>query len=52
MSYHDAYKFASTRKGYWQTAHSKTLTYSLKNEKLEQLGLMNMSKMLQSIQWG
>lgn len=50
MSYHDAYKFASTRKGYWRTAHSKTLTYSLKNRKLEQLGLINMSKTLQSIQ--
>jgi len=34
---------------YWRTAHSKTLSYSL-NRKLEQLGLMNMSKTLQSIQ--
>ncbi|OYT09516.1 reverse transcriptase/maturase, partial [Limosilactobacillus reuteri] len=30
--------------------HSKTLSYSLTNRKLEQLGLMNMSKTLQSIQ--
>ena len=50
LSQHDAYVFASTRKGYWRTAHSKTLSYSLTNRKLEQLGLMNMSKTLQSIQ--
>ncbi|OYS57081.1 reverse transcriptase/maturase [Limosilactobacillus reuteri] len=50
MSQRDAYVFASTRKGYWRTAHSKTLSYSLTNRKLEQLGLMNMSKTLQSIQ--
>ncbi|UNL40104.1 RNA-directed DNA polymerase, partial [Limosilactobacillus reuteri] len=42
--------FASTRKGYWRTAHSKTLNYSLTNRKLERFGLMNMSKTLQSIQ--
>ena len=42
--------FANTRKGYWRTAHSKTLLYTLTNEKLESLGLMNMSKKLQSIQ--
>ena len=50
LSYQDAYTFASTRKGYWRTAHSKTLNYSLTNRKLERLGLMNMSKTLQSIQ--
>ena len=50
LSQRDAYVFASTRKGYWRTAHSKTLSYSLTNRKLEQLGLMNMSKTLQSIQ--
>ena len=42
--------FANTRKGYWRTAHSKTLLYTLTNEKLESLGLINMSKKLQSIQ--
>ena len=50
LSQRDAYVFASTRKGYWRTAHSKTLNYSLTNRKLERLGLMNMSKTLQSIQ--
>ena len=50
LPYRDAYTFASTRKGYWRTAHSKTLNYSLTNRKLEQLGLVNMSKTLQSIQ--
>ncbi|MQB96000.1 hypothetical protein DN440_09700, partial [Lactobacillus reuteri] len=53
LSQRDAYVldvFASTRKGYWRTAHSKTLSYSLTNRKLEQLGLMNVSKTLQSIQ--
>ncbi|MCD7133515.1 group II intron reverse transcriptase/maturase, partial [Limosilactobacillus rudii] len=48
--YQDAYKFASTRKGYWRTAHSKTLNYSLTNRKLEHLGLINLSKTLQLIQ--
>ncbi|MCI1287269.1 MAG: hypothetical protein LKG36_01390 [[Lactobacillus] timonensis] len=28
LSYRDAFIFASTRKGYWRTAHSKTLNYS------------------------
>lgn len=50
LSYRDAYVFASTRKGYWRTAHSKTLSYSLTNRKLESLGLINMSKTLQLIQ--
>ena len=50
LSYRDAYVFASTRKGYWRTAHSKTLSYSLTNRKLEHLGLINLSKTLQSIQ--
>lgn len=46
----EAYKFAMTRKGCWRIAHSKTLTCTLTNRKLEQLGLINMSKVLQSIQ--
>ena len=41
---------ANTRKGYWHTAHGKILIIALKNEKLESLGLMNMSKKLQFIQ--
>lgn len=45
-----AYTMANTRKGYWRTAHSKTLTYTLTNKRLERLGLINMSKTLQSIQ--
>jgi len=40
---------ANTRKGYWHTAHGKILMIALKNKKLESLGLMNMSKKLQSI---
>ncbi|QLQ61757.1 hypothetical protein HHK02_12465 [Limosilactobacillus reuteri] len=40
--------FAKSEKGTPQG--SKTLSYSLTNRKLEQLGLMNMSKTLQSIQ--
>ncbi|MSE05550.1 group II intron reverse transcriptase/maturase [Lactobacillus salivarius] len=50
LSQQGAYTFAMTRKGYWRAAHSKTLTYTLTNRKLEQLGLINMSKVLQSIQ--
>lgn len=49
LSHNDAYKSANTRKGYWRTAHSKTLLYTLTNEKLEQLGLINLSKLFQSI---
>ncbi|ARO02033.1 group II intron reverse transcriptase/maturase [Lactiplantibacillus plantarum] len=41
---------ANTRKGYWRTAHSKTLTYTYTNQKLERLGLINLSKTLQQIQ--
>lgn len=41
---------ANTRKGYWRTAHSKTMKYTYTNEKLERLGLMNLSKTLQQIQ--
>ncbi|MFC6202969.1 group II intron reverse transcriptase/maturase [Lactiplantibacillus nangangensis] len=41
---------ANTRKGYWRTAHSKTMCYTYTNEKLERLGLINMSKTLQLIQ--
>jgi len=41
---------ANTRKGYWRTAHSKTMCYTYTNEKLERLGLINLSKTLQLIQ--
>ncbi|BDZ32024.1 hypothetical protein MH1LPH_24900 [Lactiplantibacillus brownii] len=41
---------ANTRKGYWRTAHSKTMKYTYTNEKLERLGLINLSKTLQLIQ--
>lgn len=50
LSHHKAYKLASIRKGYWRIAHGQVLTYSLTNRKLECLGLMNLSKTLQSIQ--
>uniref|UniRef100_UPI000F77A955 group II intron reverse transcriptase/maturase n=1 Tax=Companilactobacillus hulinensis TaxID=2486007 RepID=UPI000F77A955 len=50
MARTEARTFANTRKGYWRTAHSKTLLYTLTNQKLESLGLINMSKKLQSIQ--
>ncbi|WP_125608460.1 group II intron reverse transcriptase/maturase [Lapidilactobacillus bayanensis] len=41
---------ANTRKGYWHTAHSQILEYTLTNEKLELRGLINLSKTLQQIQ--
>ncbi|WP_436684301.1 reverse transcriptase, partial [Lactiplantibacillus plantarum] len=41
---------ANTRKGYWRIAHNKTLTYTYTNQKLERLGLINLSKTLQQIQ--
>ncbi|AUI71790.1 group II intron reverse transcriptase/maturase [Companilactobacillus alimentarius] len=50
MTKNQAWVFANTRKGYWRTAHSKTLLYTLTNRKLESLGLINMSKKLESIQ--
>lgn len=50
LSKTDAYTFASTRKGYWRTAHGKTLCYTLTNKKLESLGLINLSQTLQLIQ--
>src|SRR5699024_5195485 len=50
LSQRDAYVFASNRKDYWRTADSKSLSYSLTNRILDQLGLMNMSNTLQSIQ--
>lgn len=49
LSNNDAKMSANTRKGYWRTAHSKTLLYTLTNERLERLGLMNLTKTLQSI---
>jgi len=42
--------FAGTSKGCWRIAHSKVLATTLTNRKLESLGLINMSKRLQSIQ--
>jgi group II intron reverse transcriptase/maturase len=50
LSETQAHIVANTRKGYWRTAHSKTLCYTLTNEKLERLGLINLSKTLQQIQ--
>ncbi|WP_125608462.1 group II intron reverse transcriptase/maturase [Lapidilactobacillus bayanensis] len=50
MDGEDAHKFASTHKGYWRIAHSKTLLYTLTNEKLEKRGLINLSRLFQSIQ--
>jgi len=50
LSRKDAYTYANTRKGIWRTAHSKTLAYTLTNQKLEQMGLMNMSHSLEQIQ--
>ena len=50
LSKTDAYTFASTRKGYWRTAHGKTLCYTLTNKKMESLGLINLSQTLQLIQ--
>ncbi|EIW12932.1 reverse transcriptase/maturase family protein [Lactiplantibacillus pentosus KCA1] len=50
MTREQAKTFANTRKGYWRTAHSKTMTYTYTNQKLERLGLINMSKTLQQIQ--
>ncbi|WP_275472423.1 group II intron maturase-specific domain-containing protein, partial [Agrilactobacillus composti] len=42
--------FSNTRKGYWYTAHTGVLKYTLTNEKLERLGLLNLSKAFQYIQ--
>lgn len=50
MTRHQARIFANTRKGYWRIAHSKTLYYTLTNRKLESIGLLNLSKRLESIQ--
>lgn len=50
LSQSEAYARACTRKGAWRTAHSQTLAYTLTNERLEKLGLINMSKTLQHIQ--
>jgi hypothetical protein len=50
LSASDAYKAANTRKGYWRTAHSKKLLYTLTNEKPEHLWLINLSRTLQHIQ--
>jgi group II intron reverse transcriptase/maturase len=50
MLHNQAWKFAETRKGYWHTAHSKTLTYTITNKRLEHRGLINLSQTLQSIE--
>lgn len=50
LSQNDAYTNANTRKGPWRTAHSKTLKYTLTNEKLAKLGLINLSQTYQRIQ--
>lgn len=50
MTHNQAWKFAETRKGYWRTAHSKTLTCTITNKRLERRGLINLSKTLQSIE--
>lgn len=49
-SLREAYIYANTRKRPWHTAHTGVLEYTLTNEKLEGLGLINMSKTLQQIQ--
>lgn len=46
-----AYAVANTRKGYWRIAHSKTLTYTLTNDRLKGLGLINLSETLREIQY-
>lgn len=46
-----AYAVANTRKGYWRIAHSKTLTYTLTNDRLKGLGLINLSETLRKIQY-
>ena len=45
-----AWSCANTRKGYWRTAHSKTMTFTFKKERLDALGLIDMSKRLELIQ--
>ena len=45
-----AWSCANTRKGYWRTAHSKTMTFTFKKERLDALGLIDMSKRLEFIQ--
>ncbi|WP_416354059.1 group II intron reverse transcriptase/maturase [Agrilactobacillus fermenti] len=42
--------FSNTRKGYWYTAHTGVLKYTLTNERLERRGLINLSITYQSIQ--
>ncbi|APX73219.1 hypothetical protein BTM29_11975 [Companilactobacillus allii] len=49
MTINQVRQFANTHKGYWRTAHSRTLSYTLTNKKLESLELINMSKKFQSI---
>nr|MCI1925256.1 group II intron reverse transcriptase/maturase [Ligilactobacillus acidipiscis] len=42
--------YVNTRKGYWRNAHSKTLLMTITNKRLAQRGLINLSKLYQSIQ--
>ncbi|MCD2256010.1 group II intron reverse transcriptase/maturase [Lactobacillus sp. CC-MHH1034] len=42
--------FSNTRKGYWYTAHTGVLKYTLTNERLARRGLINLSTTYQSIQ--
>jgi hypothetical protein len=44
MSKRDAWKWANTRKSYWHTANSLTLTITLTNHYLESLGFPNVAK--------
>ena len=50
MSPKQAKIYVNTRKGYWRNAHSKTLCVTITNGKLAQRGLINLSKLYQSIQ--
>jgi group II intron reverse transcriptase/maturase len=49
MDHNTAYMWANTRKGYWRTAHSQVLSMTLTNRRLEELGVVNLSKLFQSL---
>ena len=42
--------YVNTRKGYWRNAHSKKLLMTMTNKRLARHGLINLSKLYQSIQ--
>jgi group II intron reverse transcriptase/maturase len=44
-----AWMWANTRKGYWRTAHSPILSKTLTNQYLEELGLINLSKLFKRL---